>query len=315
MIAGITFTNTIERTSLMDTKYLTYILEIAKQRSITKAANNLYVSQSSLSQYLSKLETEMGTPLFTRTKNELIPTPAGQLYIEAAKSVIQIQKQLYQNVSSLSQTGQIQVGISSQWGIDMMTDLLPAFKQKFPHITIKIHESKYNQQVQLLSSAKLDMAVMAVSDLSDFPYQYEFLRKEEILFAIPESHHFHISHPDTKEITIPDLIRIFKQESFILSAEGSTLRQSTDRIFRSHYFKPISVCEVNSNSAAQRLVSKDVGIAFIPASYKNSEPGIAYLSLVPGLYRDNVIAFRKGFHITETEEYLIHLIKQHPLFQ
>ena len=99
----------------MDTKYLTYILEIAKQRSITKAANNLYVSQSSLSQYLSKLEAEMGTPLFTRTKNELIPTPAGQLYIEAAKSVIQIQKQLYQNVSSLSQTGQILSLIHIYW--------------------------------------------------------------------------------------------------------------------------------------------------------------------------------------------------------
>lgn len=299
----------------MDTKYLNYILEIAKQRSITKAAHNLFVSQSSLSQYLSKLETEMGTPLFTRTKNELIPTPAGQLYIEAAKSVIQIQKQLYQNISALSQTGQINLGISSHWGIDVMTDLLPSFKQKFPNITIKIHESRYNQQVQQLSNGKLDMALMAVSDLEAFPYSYEFLRDEEILFAIPPNHHFCISHPDATEISIPDLIRIFKQESFILSVEGSTLRQSTDRIFRSHYFNPISVCEVNSDLAAQRLVAKDVGIAFIPESYRGNESGIRYLSLVPRLCRQNVIAFRKGLTKTETEEYLIHSIKQHPLFQ
>lgn len=298
----------------MDTKYLTYILEIAKQRNITKAANNLYVSQSSLSQYLSKLEAEMGTPLFTRTKNELLPTPAGQLYIEAAKSVIQIQKQLYQNISSLSQTGHINLGISSHWGIDVMTDLLPAFKQKFPHITLKLHESKYNQQVQMLSNGKLDMALMAVSDMDSFPLACEFLRNEEILFALPPNHHYCISHPGETEISVVELIRTFRQESFILSAEGSTLRQCTDRIFRSHYFNPASVCEVNSDLAAQRLVAKEVGIAFIPASYREKENEIRYLSLQPRLYRKNVIAFRKGLTIGETEEYLIQSIKQHPLF-
>ena len=74
----------------MDVKYLTYVLEMANQKSITKAANALYISQPSLSQYLSKLEGELGTPLFVRTKNELLPTPAGELYIAAAKEVIEI---------------------------------------------------------------------------------------------------------------------------------------------------------------------------------------------------------------------------------
>ncbi|MFR5601419.1 MAG: LysR family transcriptional regulator [Lachnospiraceae bacterium] len=248
----------------MDTKYLNYILEIDRQRNITKAANILYVSQSSLSQYLSKLEAEIGAPLFTRTKNELIPTAAGQLYIEAAKSVIQIQKQLYQNVSSLSQTGQIHVGISSQWGIEMMTDILPDFKRKFPHITVKIRESQYDRQVQLLTAGKLDMSVMAVTDLEAFPFDYQMLRQEEILFAVPADHHFATSHSKQNEITVPELIRVFRQESFILSSEGSTLRQATDRMLLAHYFNPISVCEVNSNMAAIRLVEKKVGTAFIP---------------------------------------------------
>ncbi len=75
----------------MDVRYLNYILEIARQKSITKAASVLYVSQSSLSQYLSKLEQELGTPLFVRKKHDLDLTPAGHLYVEAAKSVIQIQ--------------------------------------------------------------------------------------------------------------------------------------------------------------------------------------------------------------------------------
>ena len=79
----------------MDTRHLTYILAIAQKKNMTKAAEELFVSQSSLSQYLTKLEQEIGTPLFFRTRGELTLTPAGALYVEAAKQVIRIKKQLY----------------------------------------------------------------------------------------------------------------------------------------------------------------------------------------------------------------------------
>ena len=53
---------------ILDTKYLNYILTIARRKNMTKAAEELYVSQSSLSQYLSRLEQEIGDPLFIRAK-------------------------------------------------------------------------------------------------------------------------------------------------------------------------------------------------------------------------------------------------------
>ena len=61
----------------MDTHYLNYILTIAEKRNMTKAAQELFVSQSSLSQYLSKLEQELGTPLFLGGK-------AGDLHQKSA---------------------------------------------------------------------------------------------------------------------------------------------------------------------------------------------------------------------------------------
>ena len=61
----------------MDTKYLKYVLTIARKKNMTKAAEELYVSQSSLSQYLSRLEQEIGVQLFIRAKGELLLTPAG----------------------------------------------------------------------------------------------------------------------------------------------------------------------------------------------------------------------------------------------
>ena len=96
----------------MDIKYLNYILAIASRHNMTKAAEDLFVSQSSLSQYLSRLEQELGTPLFTRSKNELTLTPAGELYVDAAKKVVKIQKELYQNITALSKRGKICVGVT-----------------------------------------------------------------------------------------------------------------------------------------------------------------------------------------------------------
>ena len=71
----------------MDIKYLNY-LSIAKKKNITKAAEALYISQSSLSQYLARLEQDIGAELFVRTKGKLVLTTAGKLYLDAASEVV-----------------------------------------------------------------------------------------------------------------------------------------------------------------------------------------------------------------------------------
>lgn len=299
----------------MDVKYLTYILEMANQKSITKAANALFISQPSLSQYLSKLEAELGTQLFIRTKNELLPTPAGELYIEAAKNVIHIQKQLYRNISTLSHTGQIRVGISSQWALDVLTDILPVFQETYPHITIKIYQNKYDSMMHLLNGGKLDLAIMAATNLEDFPYVYEMLRKEEILFAISHRHRFAGRFLPGQILSLEEITTIFQFESFILSDEGSTLRDVTDQLFRQCHFSPLSCCEINSNTVMQNLVSKNMGVSFIPISYSNNTLGIDYYHMEPQIYRYNIIAYRKNAVFSEIDRYFMKLVKEHPLFE
>lgn len=298
----------------MDIKYLEYILEINEQRNITRAAENLYVTQSSLSQYLLKLENELGTPLFTRSKSELKPTDAGQMYIQAAKTVVQIRKTLYNNIASLKSTGQICLGISSQWGVQMAADILPEFKEHFPGVTIKIYENKFSQLKAMLSGEKIDIAVMAAGELSDFPFQYEHLRNEEIVLAVPSSHPFCSIHDPAKPITHVDIINYFRTDSFIFSDEGSTIRFAQDELFRKMYFKPNVICELNSNRATLKMVSNGAGIAFVPAGYVKNTTCIRTFSLSPKLYRTNIVAFRKNLDMNSQETILVELIKNYHLF-
>lgn len=299
----------------MDVRYLNYILEIARQRSITKAASALYVSQSSLSQHLSKLEQELGTPLFVRKKNDLDLTPAGHLYVEAAKSVIQIQRQLYRSIASLSQTGTIRIGVSTQWGFYLITDLILSMKQKLPGFTVQILEGTFVQLKKQLAAGQVDMALLAVASEEDLPEHLEIIAREEILLAVPENHHYCLSHPDATTLDARKLEEVFGQESFIMSAAGSTLRRLTDQYFIEQLFVPRVLCEMNRNNAIQVMVSRELGVAMMPACYRADVAGIRYFSLEPGLYRYNVLALRKNYELHEADHYLIDAMKKSPLLQ
>jgi len=145
----------------MDTKYISYILTIAKLKNMTKAAEELYVSQSSLSQYLSKLEQELGTPLFYRTKWELVPTPAGELYIEACHQVMNVKEQLYRQIKELDNSGNIAVGTTSQFGLKMMTEIIPKFKEQYPHFNITISKGNLNLVKKMLQEETVDAALVS----------------------------------------------------------------------------------------------------------------------------------------------------------
>jgi DNA-binding transcriptional LysR family regulator len=299
----------------LDVRYLNYILEIAHQRSITKAASVLYVSQSSLSQYLSKLEQELGTPLFVRKKHDLELTPAGHLYVEAAKSVIHIQRQLYRSIASLSQTGTIRIGVSTQWGFYLITDLILPMKQKYPGLTVQILEGTFIQMKKQLADGQLDMALLAIASEEDLPERLEIVAREEILLAVPENHHYCLSHPDATTLDARELEEVFGQESFIMSATGSTLRRLTDQYFIEQLFDPRVLCEMNRNNATQVMVSRGLGVAMMPACYQKDVVGIRYFTLDPGLYRYNVLALRRNYELHEADYYLIDAMKKSPMLQ
>ena len=74
----------------MDTKIIEYVIAIAEEKSLSKAAERLYLSQPALSQRLKKLEDELGTPLFVRGKDGLSITDAGRIYVNGSHSILQI---------------------------------------------------------------------------------------------------------------------------------------------------------------------------------------------------------------------------------
>ncbi len=299
----------------MDVKFLKYILTIAECRNMTKAASELYVSQSSLSQYLTKLEQELGTPLFVRTKNELVPTPAGELYVEAARKVIEIQQELYRSIASLEQRGRICVGVTSNFGLRMLSEIIPEYKRTYPNVSIEISEVGLPALKKMVTEGTVDVGIAAAVNTSPFETQSYILRNEEVFFAVPKQHPYVAAHPDAASITMNELLANFSQDNFLLSKNGSSLRDLSDQLFASYEFTPVAICETNNITTVRNMISRNTGVSFISESCAVDRDHIRYYSLSPAIYRMNLLYTRKNWTMNEPEtafySYLTDYFNQH----
>ena len=92
-----------------------YVYEVYKEKSFSKAAQNLYISQPSLSARIKKIEDTLGVPLFDRSTTPLRLTESGEVYIKAAEEIMQIEQQVENYINNLTtlKTGHLSVGASN----------------------------------------------------------------------------------------------------------------------------------------------------------------------------------------------------------
>ena len=99
----------------MDTKLMEYIIAIADYGNITKAAEAMFVTQSGLNQQLIRLEKELNTQLFYRTKRQLHPTQAGKIYIKNAREMLKIKKNTYSIIGDITHSTTCEISFGLSW--------------------------------------------------------------------------------------------------------------------------------------------------------------------------------------------------------
>lgn len=292
----------------METKHLNYIISIAQHKNMTKAAEKLFVSQSSLSQYLSRLEQNIGSPLFFRAKGELILTPAGELYVNAAKEVVQIKDRLYKNMESLDKRGHISIGVSSQWGIRLLTAIVPEIKNMFPSVTIEISETSIREIFTQIMSGKLDFALASCTEILPPEINAEVLETEEILFGIPASHLFAMRQ-NKKSISQPEFADFIRNDNFILSKKEYATRILAEKLFEEIKIRPDAICETNSMATISNMVANGSGVGFFPVSCSNDLEHIKYYSLKPKMKRYNLLLHRDNLQMNPLEKTFLSYVR------
>ena len=297
----------------MDLRYLEYIIEIAKCQSISRAAEVLCITQSTLSQYLSKLESEIGVKLFDRQRNGMMLTPAGTLYVDTAKRMIEEKNELYNQIADIAkgQTGSFSVGITPHWGSMVISQIIGRFTAVYPGVTIKIKEDTAEPLVRSLQDGSLDMAIMPMVDNTSVMEGSLLLQTEPLVMALPEAW--------VKDIPLQEAgspfphcgVEILKDKPMVLSRGDTTIRKLENQCFEKVGFKPKVVSSLNSHMGAIIMAKNGVGGTFVPLSCAIKAEGVRFLMPVPEINWHVVISFKRDYHLHKSERYFIELVQKH----
>ena len=157
----------------MEIRVLRYFLEAAREGSITRAAERLYVSQPTMSKQLKELETELGVKLFIRSNYSIRLTEAGMLLRERAADIIELADKTKDEFRSLEEinSGDIFIGAAESESIRYFTDAVRDVQKDYPKIRCNIFSGNMEDVCERLDKGLLDFAiVMSFVDLNKYNY-------------------------------------------------------------------------------------------------------------------------------------------------
>lgn len=294
---------------------LEYFLAVALEKNFSKAAEKLYITQPSLSHCIQRLEQQLETQLFDRTKTPVSLTPAGEVYLQFAKSVLEMQRQTKKRLQEISdfQEGRLTVGISlSESGI-LLPLILPEFHKRYPKIEIIPVEGSHYQLEKLAFSGTADL-IFTTPPLSSPDFVSKPLFEESILLLVPRNHalcRFACENPPWPKVSLADL----QNETFVLLNQGRRLRRIVDQYFLESDFKPKAILEYQSPEMIYNLVRSRVGITIGPDRFRHfgiDSNQLAYFALDKQLpKRTYSIVYSKNRKLPEAAIYFISLVKEH----
>lgn len=305
----------------MDIKNLLYIITISQEGSLSRASRKLSVSQPTLSVFLTNLETNLGVDLFSREKKRLIPTPAGNIYINAAKRIIQVKDQTYQAIHRISHelTETITVGATPLRGSVMIAQIFPAFSKRFPDVKIEIRECYMKDIRTLIKNGTINCALGTCFDRDDPDFDHIIIAKEEVILAVPAFHPLAPLANNRFDQLVSIDIQAFADSPFVLLSPGATIRAISDNIFSKAGFSPTIVFETNNALVLSNMIRQGVGVGFLPrSSIVRDADDIVYFSLTPQYYLELCIFVPKNKMLSEAECYFAYLVfkrdQNHPIY-
>lgn len=292
----------------MDTRLIEHILKIAEEKSITKAAEKLFLTQSALNQQLLHLEQELGTPLFKRSKTNWGPTRAGEIYLEGAREMLRVKQNTYSRISDLTHghTGTIRVGMTPVRGPEMFIHVYPAFHREYPNLVVVPYELNVFQMQKLVTAGELDLGFMTLFESQRDDNEYEDLYEEEILIAVPESWELEGIEQTEAEHRPRLPLQALKGRPIILLRKQTTMRPVLDKLFRARQLVPQILFDTANPATILEMVRAGISCGIVAESTtRGFQEGIRYYSFEKPLRWNVAVCYPKGAFLNQAEKLFV----------
>lgn len=294
-----------------------YFLTIVKERSISKAAERLYLSQPYLSQYLAKLENNLGVVLLDRSHSPLKLTAAGEVFHAYLERQGYLDRQLVSDLQDLKDRKRpmLHIGVSPWRGSTLLPDVLPMFTQQYPDVQVVLHEAPVPELLQLAEGSVTDFCIMHIpSDLTNLTYE---LVMRERVFLIGSRDHpllqgMESSYDNPKHFT--DLRRLEHERIIMLPADWR-LSKLLHNTFSVHNVEPQNILITTNNATAINLAAENMGFAFLQESGIFRTPYLDRLACFtvgePPLTCPMAVVYKKNGFLSPAARTFIDLTKEY----
>ncbi|QTD39428.1 LysR family transcriptional regulator [Sporosarcina sp. Te-1] len=244
----------------MDLKQLTYFVTVVEQKSFSKAASVLHISQPSLSNAIKNMEDEVGFKLLERNTRNIGLTESGQLLYERALHILLdmsiLEKEMQE--ARLVGKGELRLGM-----IESVKHWIPKvirrYEEKFADMNLFLTEELSGEDVkrslrQYKSHAVITNQLIDEADIRTVP-----LYKEKLVLVL------HETHPLAKRDVV--LLSDLRDEPFIITSEGFQTREDVLETFTEEGIHPYIQYEVERFETALSLILENLGVSLIPENY------------------------------------------------
>lgn len=242
----------------MDLRQLEYVDAIARNQSFTRAAEDLHVAQPGLSLAVRQLEAELGVRLFDRSSRHVNLTSAGQVFVDAARSVLADVAQLQTEMSHYADGTRGVLRASLWYHVSPpCVSILREYNAANPGVQMSVVECPAPKALDFLRSGELDIASFVMSDRLDLTgIEHRVIRTEPAVLVTQ------IDHPLASRGSVH--VDELAEEPLIMPHLGTSARQSLDALVGP--ISPPIVAETNEVAAMLDLVSIGIGSAVAAAS-------------------------------------------------
>lgn len=243
----------------MELKQLRSFAAVVRYGSFTRAAENTYLSQPTISTHIRALEEELNTQLLLRDTKNLQVTPRGQELYECACRMLELQDNLLQRWRQSDQHI-IQLGASTIPSAYILPEVLPLYGKQNPGSYFVVHQSDSRQVIEGVAGGLFDMG------MSGMPCQDETIRcepffRDRMVLITPVSRRF-LALQSQGEQALPELLR----EPIILRETGSGSQKSADRFLAQMGLRENELrvtARVNDQESIKNLVSGGLGVSIV----------------------------------------------------
>ena len=296
----------------MNAKQFKYVLTLAHEGSFSKAADALNISQPSLSQYIKKIEKEIGLDLFDRTNGNVRITDAGRVYIEAGKKILDIEHQMENALTDLQshKAGSLIIGAAPYRAASMMPIAALAFKSVYPGMHLVVREGTTAELSEGMENGEYDVA-LTLLPVDDRIFAYEKVTEEELILAVPAS------YPPFKAKKVKDRkypaieAEVLNNKDLVMLTDAQFMQKQLDSLILENRLNVRTAAVVKSLEAQIEFVKAGIGMALMPSGIERfcADSSVRFYSFVPALpRREVVVMWRKDRKLSETAEELKRII-------